>query len=98
MLTRSRGYESTPQNRKNIFFIAFSQKSTRFDRILSIFLFHYKVFTDGHTDYVVDHIELQAGNSLSISGFKNVWDNTHHPPIILPNKTFTHILKVEHIL
>ncbi len=60
--------------------------------------FPHKVFTDGHTDYVVNHIELQADNTLLIGGFTNVWDNTQKPPKMLPNKTFTHILKVEHAL
>ncbi len=58
--------------------------------------FSHKAFTDGHTDYVVNHIELQADNSLLISGFTNVWDDTQKPPKMLPNKTFTNMLKVEH--
>ncbi len=60
--------------------------------------FSHKVFTDGHTDYVVNHIELQPDNSLLIRGFTNVWDDTQKPPKMLPNKTFTNILKVEHQL
>ncbi len=60
--------------------------------------FSHKIFTNGHTDYVVNHIELQSDNSLLIKGFTNVWDDTQKPHKMLPNKTFTHRLNVEHPL
>lgn len=53
--------------------------------------FSHWEFTNGHTDYMVNHIRLE-GKQLIIRGFKNAWDDSVSPPTRLPNLEFEHHL------
>ena len=52
------------------------------------------MFTDGHTDYVVQSINAEDGK-LHIRGFKNVYDDSTKPFTILPNLTFENIIETK---
>ncbi|MDO5444132.1 MAG: PQQ-binding-like beta-propeller repeat protein [Eubacteriales bacterium] len=49
-------------------------------------------FTDNHADYRVNFIQLINENTLQISGFQNVWDDSTKPPKRLPNLVFTNYI------
>ena len=56
--------------------------------------FSHRMFTDGHTDYVVQSINAEDGK-LHIRGFKNVYDDSTKPFTILPNLTFENIIETK---
>lgn len=56
--------------------------------------FSNREFTDGHTDYVVQTIDIIDGK-LHVRGFKNVWDHSTNPPTMLPNLTFDNSIKTK---
>ena len=56
--------------------------------------FSNREFTDGHTDYVVQTIDIVDGK-IHVCGFKNVWDNSTKPATMLPNLTFENIIETK---
>lgn len=53
-------------------------------------VFSHKAFTGGHTDYCISKIVRTPDGRIKVSGFKNVWDDSVSPPIMLPNLEFEH--------
>lgn len=58
--------------------------------------FSHRDFTGGHEDYCVNNIRSD-GNVLTVSGFKNNWDNSSKPAKMLPNLEFENHLNIEFI-
>jgi hypothetical protein len=53
-------------------------------------VFSHKDFTGGYVDFCVNKIERTENGKLRVSGFKNVWDHSVKPAVMLPNLEFEH--------
>ena len=56
--------------------------------------FTHKQFTGGHENYRINHIAMD-GSEMVVRGFKNVWDETVSPAVMLPNLEFEHRFSVD---
>lgn len=55
-------------------------------------IFSHKDFTGGHTDYCVNKIERTSDGMLRVCGFKNMWDDSVKPAVMLPSLEFEHYI------
>lgn len=55
--------------------------------------FSHKLFTGGHEDYAIHSIDLAPHGEIKVCGFKNVWDTSVKPAVMLPNLQFEHYVK-----
>lgn len=53
-------------------------------------VFPHKEFTGGYVDYCINRIERTQDSKIKVCGFKNVWDDSVKPPVMLPNLEFEH--------
>lgn len=56
-------------------------------------VFSHKVFTGGHEDYCINKIGRTQDGKIKVCGFKNVWDRSVKPAVMLPNLEFEHYVE-----